>query len=116
MTNEGNAEETLKEEPTIYELGYLIVPTVVEDQIGAEVMPAKSCPLVKATFGMFQVEHEQLKKMKTVVVPTTCDQKKKAAEMLASSGVDITVLEIPPHRDSKCNTFFNNFFSSTYPL
>lgn len=70
------------------------------DQLGAEVMPAKSCPLVKATFGMFQVKLDQLKKMKTVVIPTTCDQKKKAAEMLAASGVNITLLEMPPHRDS----------------
>jgi benzoyl-CoA reductase/2-hydroxyglutaryl-CoA dehydratase subunit BcrC/BadD/HgdB len=70
------------------------------DQLGAEIMPARSCPLVKATFGMFQVDLDMLQKMKTVVIPTTCDQKRKAAEMLAASGADITVLEMPPHRDS----------------
>ncbi len=70
------------------------------DQLGAEIMPAKSCPLVRATFGMFQVEPEMLQKMKTVVVPTTCDQKRKAAEMLAASGVDVTILEMPAYRDS----------------
>ena len=53
------------------------------DQVGADFMPAKSCPLIKATAGMLHVNQDFWgEALKTVVIPTTCDQKKKSAETL----------------------------------
>lgn len=70
------------------------------DQLGAELMPAKSCPLVRSTVGMFHAGLDYLKNLATVVVPTTCDQKRKSAELLTAAGVDVTILEMPAQRNS----------------
>ena len=62
------------------------------EQVGAQFMPAKSCPIVKATTGMLHIsQHTLNKKMDMVVVPTTCDQKKKAAEIWADMGCNIYI-------------------------
>jgi len=74
------------------------------EQIGAELLPAKSCPLVKATLGKLQVLGGEPLRM--VVVPTTCDQKKKAADMLSEMGFRVYALEVPPRKDSEEAGFY----------
>jgi benzoyl-CoA reductase/2-hydroxyglutaryl-CoA dehydratase subunit BcrC/BadD/HgdB len=66
------------------------------DQAGAEFMPAKSCPVVKATMGLLSAKRTFLqKKISAIVMPSTCDQKKKSAEMLKSMGYEVLLLEMP---------------------
>lgn len=72
------------------------------DQIGADFMPAKSCSLVNATLGMLHINHVPYKDLlKTVVIPTTCDQKKKAADMLEGMGFRTYPLEMPSVKDTE---------------
>lgn len=72
------------------------------DQIGAEFMPAKSCPLVKSTIGMMHINQSLPAQLPhTIVIPTTCDQKKKAGYMLEDMGFKIYHLELPSMKDSE---------------
>lgn len=72
------------------------------DQLGAELMPTKSCPLVKSTLGMLSSgSFPYLDSLSLVVNPTTCDQKKKAGEMLEDMGHKVYHLELPPTKDSE---------------
>jgi benzoyl-CoA reductase/2-hydroxyglutaryl-CoA dehydratase subunit BcrC/BadD/HgdB len=71
------------------------------DQVGGDFMPAKSCPMVRATMGMMQVNSDTLQDtLATVVIPTTCDQKRLSAEILKSRGYDVTLLEMPASKES----------------
>ena len=71
------------------------------DQVGGDFMPAKSCPMVRATMGMMQVNNDTLKDaLATVVIPTTCDQKRLSAEILKNMGYDVTLLEMPVSKES----------------
>ncbi len=71
------------------------------DQVGADFMPAKSCPLIKATAGMLHVNQDLWgTSLKNVVIPTTCDQKKKAGELLKSFGYRVYTLEMPSSKES----------------
>lgn len=71
------------------------------DRVGAEFLPAKSCPLLRATMGMLQVNRDQWgEALSSIVIPTTCDQKRKAAEMLVEMGYPVTILEMPNSRES----------------
>ncbi len=66
------------------------------DLCGAEFMPAKSCPVVRATTGMLHAAQINLKEqLAAVIIPTTCDQKKKAGELIASMGYKVHFLEMP---------------------
>ncbi len=77
------------------------------DQVGAEFMPAKSCPVVKATTGMLHVNQTLWgESVASVVVPTTCDQKKKCAEMLKDMGYPVYILEMPSAKDSDAARFY----------
>lgn len=69
------------------------------DQVGSEHMPAKSCSLIRSTQGLLQTEELQ-KKFDMLVIPATCDQKKKSAEMLEASGYRTHVLDLPSRRDT----------------
>ena len=72
------------------------------DQVGAEFMPSKSCPLVKATLGVLHSDlPEWLKGLKGVVNVTTCDQKRKAGSLMEEGGYAVHHLEIPPAKDSE---------------
>ena len=73
------------------------------DQIGADFMPAKSCPLVKATLGMLSSENviPKVGKLDLIVNPTTCDQKKKSSAMMAGMGHTVYDLELPPAKESE---------------
>lgn len=73
------------------------------DQVGADFMPAKSCPLVKATLGMLSSETAipKVGKLDLIVNPTTCDQKKKASAMMVGMGHTVYDLELPPGKESE---------------
>lgn len=72
------------------------------DQVGAEFMPAKSCSLMKATLGMLSLRSTAFSgALDLVVNPTTCDQKKKAGELLEEFGYLVYNLEMPTSRDSE---------------
>lgn len=77
------------------------------DQLGAEFMPAKSCPLVKATVGMLNIKSMPFKDLlSAIVVPTTCDQKKKAADMLKEMGYKTYTLEMPSVKETEEARFY----------
>ncbi|ABI56139.1 double-cubane-cluster-containing anaerobic reductase [Alkalilimnicola ehrlichii MLHE-1] len=72
------------------------------DQVGAEHLPARSCPLVRATLGAFESRAvAPMDQLSLVINPTTCDQKKKAAEHIASLGYEVYSLEFPPVKHSE---------------
>jgi len=72
------------------------------EQAGAEFMPAKSCSMVKATLGMLSLHTaSDAEKIDLVVNPTTCEQKKKAGELLEEFGYRVHHLEMPPSKDSE---------------
>ena len=72
------------------------------DQAGGDFMPAKSCPMVRATMGMLQVNKDTLKdNLSTIVIPTTCDQKKSSAEVLKNMDYPVTILEMPSSKESE---------------
>ncbi len=72
------------------------------DQAGAEFLPAKACPLVKATLGMLSLRTGPAAgPLDLVVNPSTCDQKKKAGGLLEEFGYRVYHLEMPPSRDSE---------------
>jgi benzoyl-CoA reductase/2-hydroxyglutaryl-CoA dehydratase subunit BcrC/BadD/HgdB len=77
------------------------------DQIGAEFMPAKSCPVVRATCGMLHI-NESLwgDKLGAVVIPTTCDQKKKATELIDNLSYKAYSLEMPSSKESEAARFY----------
>ncbi|MFC2114002.1 2-hydroxyacyl-CoA dehydratase, partial [Bacteroidota bacterium] len=71
------------------------------DQVGAEFMPAKACSLVKSTVGNIHLEQFPMgAKPLLLVNPTSCDQKKKLAEIETSSVIPFYTLEVPPSKDS----------------
>jgi len=77
------------------------------EQAGAEWMPARTCSLVKATVGMVSVFEEGLKnRLAMVVVPTTCDQKRKAIETLEDLKFKIYPMEAPPAKDTEEADFY----------
>ncbi len=77
------------------------------EQVGAEFMPAKSCPVVKATTGMLHVNQALWgEAVASVVLPTTCDQKKKCGEMLKEMGYPVYILEMPSSKDSEGARFY----------
>lgn len=77
------------------------------NQIGSEFMPAKSCPLVKATLGMLNIKDMPFKdSLIAIVVPTTCDQKKKAVDMLKEMGYKTYPLEVPSVKETEEARFY----------
>lgn len=74
-----------------------------DDQVGAEFMPAKSCSLVKSTLGMLRSRSTLpfIDKVNTIVLPTTCDQKKKATTVIEEMGYRVYNLEMPPVKESE---------------
>lgn len=77
------------------------------DQIGSDFMPAKSCPLVRATYGMLHI-NESLwgDKLSGIVIPTTCDQKKKVAEQINDKSYSVVPLEMPSSKESDAARFY----------
>ncbi|UCG69868.1 MAG: 2-hydroxyacyl-CoA dehydratase [Thermoplasmata archaeon] len=60
--------------------------------ISESILPQVYCPLIKSTVGFFM--KNMLDDLKLVVVPTTCDGKKKAAEILSEKKTTL-IMEVP---------------------
>lgn len=76
-------------------------------QAGADLMPAKSCPLVAATLGFLNSQEKTLKEqLKGLVIPTSCDQKRKMAELLEDSPYTICSLEMPSSKESDISRYY----------
>lgn len=74
------------------------------DQVGAEFMPAKACPLVKSAIGQLHANNFPMgAKPLLIVNPTSCDQKKKMPEVETSSKIPFHTLEVPPTKDSEAS-------------
>lgn len=72
------------------------------DQAGAEALPARSCPVTRATRGRLQADHEFWSEaLAALVVPLTCDHKRKMAEQLEGLGYRVIPLEMPATRESE---------------
>lgn len=69
------------------------------DQVGAEFMPAKSCPLIKSTLGKIYLD--MVPDAVMIVNPTTCDQKRKFGEISGEFNDRFYMLEVPPTKDSE---------------
>lgn len=71
------------------------------DLVGQEFLPAKTCPLVKATFGSLasglfpgNIDPELF------VIPASCDQKRKMSDLMPADDPRVYTLEVPPRKDS----------------
>ena len=70
-----------------------------DDEIGSDLLPAKSCPLIKATVGQF-VSGNFSDKPDLVVSPTTCDQKAKSGAIIEEMGYKLFDMEFPRTKES----------------
>ncbi len=70
-----------------------------DDEIGSDLLPSKSCPLVKATVGQFASGNFS-DKPDLVVSPTTCDQKAKSGAIIEEMGYKIFDMEFPRTKES----------------
>jgi benzoyl-CoA reductase/2-hydroxyglutaryl-CoA dehydratase subunit BcrC/BadD/HgdB len=74
------------------------------DQIGAEFMPAKACPLVKSTIGQLHVNNFPMgAKPQLIVNPTSCDYKKKMPEVETASEIEFYTLELPATKETEAS-------------
>ncbi|MDO9208551.1 MAG: 2-hydroxyacyl-CoA dehydratase family protein [Sulfuricurvum sp.] len=71
-----------------------------DDEIGSDLMPSKSCPLVKATVGLFASDNFS-DKPDITFSPTTCDQKTKAGAIIGSLGHTIIDVGFPRTKESE---------------
>ncbi len=71
-----------------------------DDDIGSDLLPAKSCPLVKATVGQFS-SHNFTDKPDVVISPTTCDQKTKSGAIIEDMGYSVFDMEFPRTKESE---------------
>jgi len=72
------------------------------EQAGSAFLPVKACANVKATLGMISVFQERLQdRLALVVVPTTCDQKRKAIEAVAEGAFTVYPLAVPSSKDTE---------------
>ncbi len=70
-----------------------------DDEIGSDLMPSKSCPLVKATVGQFSSQNFS-DKPDVVISPTTCDQKAKSGAIIENFGYSVYDMEFPRTKES----------------
>jgi len=72
------------------------------DQVGADFLPAKTCPMVKSTAGALYLGLLPGRvKPKLVVNPSSCDQKKKLGEVVSGFDDEFYLLELPPNKDTE---------------
>lgn len=77
------------------------------EQFGSASLPARTCSLVRASMGMIASCGQGLRdRMVLLVVPTTCDAKRKVVEVLAEKELPVHALEVPPSRDSEEAEFY----------
>lgn len=68
-------------------------------QPGEELLSGEICPLAKSSFAQFLDKHSVANKCKALVVPTSCDAKKKLGELL-SDYKPVFMLNLPPEQDA----------------
>ncbi|DAB39920.1 MAG TPA: 2-hydroxyglutaryl-CoA dehydratase [Sulfurovum sp. UBA12169] len=71
-----------------------------DDEIGSDLMPSKSCPLVKATVGHLASENFS-DKPDIIFSPTTCDQKTKAGAIIENFGYEVVDVDFPRTKESE---------------
>jgi len=71
-----------------------------DDDIGSDLLPAKSCPLVKATVGQF-ASNNFSDKPDVIISPTTCDQKTKSGAIIEDMGYSVFDMEFPRTKESE---------------
>ncbi len=77
------------------------------DTIGAEFLPAKTCPLIKSTLGsLYANTFARNVKPDLIINPTTCDQKKKLPEVVEDIDAEFYTVEVPPTKDSEEARFY----------
>jgi len=59
-----------------------------------EILPRNFCPLIKSSYGISQMDSPHFNLVDIVIIPTTCDGKKKLAEIL-SENKQTWVIEVP---------------------
>lgn len=67
-------------------------------QSGEEVLSGEICPLAKSSFASFLDEEQLANRVDCLVVPTTCDAKRKLGEILADYR-PVFMLNLPPEQD-----------------
>jgi benzoyl-CoA reductase/2-hydroxyglutaryl-CoA dehydratase subunit BcrC/BadD/HgdB len=72
--------------------------SVVAQSVGEQMMPRDTCPVARATFGAVAGGFGLASRVRAVVVPTSCDAKRRLAEFL-SDYVPVLSLSIPPRND-----------------
>ena len=70
-----------------------------DDEIGSDLLPSKSCPLVKATVGQFASQNFT-DKPDVIISPTTCDQKAKSGAIIEDMGYSVYDMEFPRTKES----------------
>ena len=68
-------------------------------QPGEEILSGEICPLAKSSFAMFLDEESAASKVQAVVVPTSCDAKRKLGEVI-SDYKPTFMLNLPPEQDA----------------
>lgn len=69
---------------------------------GADFLPAKGCPLVRATLGSFALRSfPSGAEPRLIVNVSSCDQKRKAGEALEELGYRVHALELPPAKGTE---------------
>ncbi len=77
------------------------------DQAGAELLPAKTCTLVKASAGMLSIFQDAFRhRLGLIVAPAACDAKRKASELLAELGVPVHPLAMPSSKNTPEAAFY----------
>ncbi len=71
-----------------------------DNEIGSDLLPSKSCPLVKATVGAFAADNFS-DKPDYIIAPTTCDQKAKSGAIIEDMGHTIYDMEFPRTKESQ---------------
>jgi benzoyl-CoA reductase/2-hydroxyglutaryl-CoA dehydratase subunit BcrC/BadD/HgdB len=71
-----------------------------DDEIGSDLLPQKSCPLVKSTIGHF-VSDNFSDRPDVVISPTTCDQKAKSGSVIEEMGYTLFDMEFPRTKESE---------------
>jgi len=71
-----------------------------DDDIGSDLLPSKSCPLVKATVGQFSSNNFS-DKPDVIISPTTCDQKAKSGAIIEDMGFSVYDMEFPRTKESE---------------
>mgnify|MGYP000915260802 CR=1 FL=1 len=71
-----------------------------DDEIGSDLLPQKSCPLIKATVGHFASDNFT-DRPNIVFSPTTCDQKTKAGSIIEHFGHKVIDVDFPRTKESE---------------